>query len=50
MDDQSKNPPAADAILCVEIPDDVVERAGGRAANGALFTEFAYCTMNGCPG
>jgi hypothetical protein len=49
MIDQSKDTPAADDILCVEIPDDVLEKASA-AANGALFTEFAYCTMNGCPG
>ncbi len=49
MSDFTKEEQAWDEIIFVEISDESLEAAAS-AANLGLYTQFAFCTLNGCPG
>ena len=39
----------ADDVFYVEVSDESLEAAASAGSLG-LYTQFAFCTMNGCPG
>ena len=49
MIDLTNEERTADDVFYVEVSDESLEAAASADSHG-LYTQFAFCTMNGCPG